>query len=70
MREDRFYLFTYPGSNRQILAIMDYVWWHKNSTEVENWMDDNLLNGRKTQVGFSLMFKTDCELSAFLLKWG
>jgi hypothetical protein len=52
------------------LVIADISHWLKNEPEIYTWMEINLPRGRLHQVGMTMEFETEEQITAFLLRWG
>lgn len=55
---------------KTVLMIVDFKWWTDNETELNEWMDKNLSNGRNARQGMTIEFTDDKELMLFELRWG
>jgi hypothetical protein len=57
-----------PVQGAFLLIIADYAYYHINSKEIEEWIDQ--FDGAIRQEGMVLTFDHDADRTAFLLRWG
>lgn len=51
------------------IIISDFNWWHNNESEIYQWMDACLPNGRQHQQGMVVVIEKEVDVSNFLLRW-
>jgi hypothetical protein len=51
------------------VLLIDYVYWDEHITELEEWCDATLANGKESITGMSLEFSTNQEVTFFVLRW-
>ena len=51
------------------LMISDYEYWLTNESEIEEWMDNTLPQGRDHRRGMVLQFDSTQTMMMFMLRW-